>query len=120
MLKKIIIYVVVFASFYAKAEYQTVDGIEWRYYASSYRAEVEGISSYHYNPIEVTIPSVLGGVPVERIKSDAFRNCDFLLSVVIPGTVEEIYDGAFEDCDRLMSVTIPNSVRWIYGEVFRN
>ena len=120
MLKKIIMYVVAFASFYAKADYQTVDGIEWRYYASSYRAEVEGISSYHYEPIEVTIPSALGGVPVERIDSHAFRNCDFLLSVVIPGTVEYIYDGAFEDCDRLMSVTIPNSVRWIYGEVFRN
>ena len=119
-LKRLMMYVIAFAIFYARADYQTVDGIEWRYYASSYEAEIEGISSYHYNPIEVTIPSVLGGVPVERIESHAFRNCDFLLSVVIPGTVEYIYDGAFEDCDRLMSVTIPNSVRWIYGEVFRN
>ena len=110
MLKKIIMYVVAFASFYAKADYQTVDGIEWCYSASSYRAEVEGISSYHYEPIEVTIPSVLGGVPVNAIEYGAFRNCDFLLSVVISGAVEYIYDGAFEDCDRLMSVTIPNSV----------
>ena len=98
MMKKIIMYVVAFASFYAKADYQTVNGVEWRYYASSYRAEVEGISSYHYEPIEATIPSVLGGVPVNAIEYYAFRNCDFLLSVVIPDTVEYIYNDCYPVC----------------------
>ena len=119
MMKKIIMYVVAFAVFYARADYQTVDGIEWRYHAGSYEAVVEGISSYHYNLIEVTIPAVLGGVPVTRIASCAFRNCDFLLSVVTPGTVEEIGYDAFEDCERLISVTIPSSVRYMDGG-FRN
>ncbi len=44
--------------------------------------------------------------PVTRINNDAFKNNEFLTSMVIPSTVESIDDGAFAGCENLRTMTV--------------
>ena len=47
---------------------------------------------------------------IEYIGKDAFRRCNFLQDITIPGSITYIGDGAFSCCGSLQSITIPNSV----------
>ena len=97
---------------------ETVDGIIWTYTVLNGEASVGGGSS---SPPAVSastsgaivIPSTLGGRPVTSIGNSAFRDCNKLTSVTIPGGVTSIEAYAFSDCSRLMSVTIPDSATGI-------
>ncbi len=57
---------------------------------------------------------------VENIESNAFFLCGTLSSVVIPEGVKNIKDGAFSRCNTLISVSIPNTVKNIGNSVFAN
>ena len=67
---------------------------------------------------DVTIPSTLGGYNVTAINYSAFKECDNLTSVIIPGSVVEIGYEAFYSCTNLTNIIIPNSVTSIGGSAF--
>ena len=67
---------------------------------------------------EILIPFIHEGLPVTRIVSYAFRNCDGLTSITIPDSVTSIGEYAFEDCTNLTSITIGNGVTGIDDAAF--
>ena len=69
---------------------------------------------------DVTIPSVITGLPVAGIGAGAFFNNGNLTGVTIPNSVTSIGDDAFESCGNLGSVTIPASVTNIGTGPFAN
>ncbi|MCM1505634.1 MAG: leucine-rich repeat protein [Ruminococcus flavefaciens] len=69
---------------------------------------------------EVIIPSDIEGVPVTNIKFNAFCNCSYLESVVIPDSVKVIGERAFFGCTSLTSIEIPDSVTSIEYGAFYN
>ncbi len=105
------------------ADMATVNGIVWKYRVSDGKAEIYNTDSLAAIPTSttgaITIPSMLGGYPVTRIGSSAFRECKNLTSVTIPNIVASIGSSAFEDCSGLTSVTIPNGVASIEVYVFQ-
>ena len=86
------------------AESEMVDDVQWSYTVSIYGEAMVGGSSYssaipQTTSGRLTIPSMLGGYPVTRIRSLAFRGCSKLTSITIPNSVTSIEPQAFEDCD---------------------
>ncbi len=67
---------------------------------------------------DVTIPSMLEGVPVKEIDNGAFNYCEAIDSVVFPDTLEYIRWGAFYQAHYLGAVHIPSSVRIIEPNAF--
>ena len=65
-----------------------------------------------------TIPETLGGVPVEVIAQEAFKDKTNLQSVTFPSKLRNIAVSAFEGCTKLERVTIPNSVTTIGVNAF--
>ena len=102
---------------------ETVDGIIWTYTVLNGEASVGGGSS---SPPAVSastsgaivIPSTLGGRPVTSIGNSAFRDCNKLTSVTIPGGVTRIGSHAFSACSNLTSVVISNGVTSIGFQAF--
>lgn len=64
------------------------------------------------------IPSEYNGKPVVSIAEEAFYECDFLESVVIPNSVITIENYAFKDCEALTSVTFSEGVEEIGYQAF--
>ena len=77
-----------------------------------------GASSYSYNnnyvPTSLKKVTITGG----SIGDSAFRNCEDLTSVVIPGSVTSIGASAFRNCKGLTGVLIPDSVTSIGNYAF--
>lgn len=59
---------------------------------------------------EVIIPERHEGKPVVAIKENAFRECESLISIIIPNSVIEIGDQAFKSCKNLKSVTLSDEL----------
>jgi hypothetical protein len=68
-------------------------------------------------PDSVTYNSVT--YSVQKIMSEAFKDCTGLTSVTIGNLIWDIGGGAFENCSNLTSVTIGNSVMYINSRTFR-
>ena len=66
--------------------------------------------------LDVVIPSTIGGVAVEHIGFEAFKE-KYLTNVIIPDSVTSIGECAFRS-NLLTSVTIPNSVTSIGNAAF--
>ena len=66
----------------------------------------------------VTLPSMIDGLPVTSIESDAFAGNATLTSVTIPDGVIRIEAGAFSSCTSLTNVMIPNGVDKIGDDAF--
>lgn len=64
------------------------------------------------------IPSVLRGIPVKKIGSRAFLQCDFIEEVFISDGVETVEANAFSSCDRLTKIHMADSVTSIGRNVF--
>ena len=79
---------------------------------------------YSYNSYkgDVSIPSATGGGSpqgkVVKILHDAFRDCDSLTSVSMPGTIHTIERRAFLNCTALKELTISNGVTVIPDSAF--
>ena len=90
---------------------------------SSYIAEVKHIRADNaaVNPKpsgSVTIPSTLGGYPVQIIGNDALYYCPSLTGVTIPSAVTNLGTWAFGYCRALTSIDIPNNVKNIDNFAF--
>ena len=94
---------------------ETVDGMTWRYVVTNGTAMVTGGPTN--GPI--SIPAVLGGVPVTGIGDETFQGCGGLTAVEIPGSVTNIGWGAFRNCGGLEEVEIPDGVEEIGGGAFQ-
>ena len=70
--------------------------------------------------MHVVIPSTYENKPVKEIEFNAFSNCDFLQSIVIPDSVQFLRGYAFSDCDSLQSVTIGNGVQSVAHSAFES
>ena len=66
----------------------------------------------------ITIPSIIGGLPVVAIGYRSFFNQNGLTSATIPSSVTSIGNDAFLNCTSLTSVTIPSSVASIGNGAF--
>ncbi len=67
---------------------------------------------------EVTIPSIITGLPVTGIGDYAFEYCYSLTSLVLPNSLTDIGDFAFSTCTSLTNFTIPTSVTSIGNDAF--
>lgn len=65
------------------------------------------------------IPATIEGLPVRKIKSDAFRDCKNITYATIPNGVTEIGSAAFRGCSSLLGVSIPSTVTTIGSSAFR-
>jgi hypothetical protein len=68
------------------------------------------ITGYTGSGGALTIPGIIGGLPVTSIANEAFYCCTNLNNVTIPSSVTNIGHGAFASCSNLASVAIPDSV----------
>ena len=56
---------------------------------------------------------------VTRIGKEAFMNCKYIRSVIIPDSVKSIGDYAFEDCAELRIINFPQNLQSIQQHAFR-
>ena len=75
------------------------------------------ITGYAGTATNLTIPSVIDGLPVVAIGNAAFESKN-LLSVSIPGSVKVIGDNAFSSCEDLASVTLSSGLEKIGYRAF--
>ena len=85
-------------------------------FLSSGSYEVVGIGTC--NDKDIVIPEEYKGKPVTSIAEEAFKECDKIKSVTIPGSVVDIGDSAFEYCRSLKAVALPKSIKKIGNKVF--
>lgn len=64
---------------------------------------------------EVVIPENL-----RYLDEEAFRDCQKLISVSLPGHISNIYENLFRDCISLKEVVISNGIRYINRSAFYN
>ncbi|MDE6835181.1 MAG: leucine-rich repeat domain-containing protein, partial [Ruminococcus sp.] len=67
------------------------------------------------NSTEIVIPDTIDGLPVTKIGSYAFSECEKLEDVTIPDSITSIDEGAFKNCSNLALINIPASVVYIGG-----
>jgi hypothetical protein len=67
------------------------------------------ITNYVGSGQNVNIPPKIAGMPVTSIGRNAFLGKE-IISVIIPEGIESIGTDAFSDCENLISITIPASV----------
>ena len=105
---------------FARADTETIDGIEWTYTISNGEVSLGGghpnnTAIPQTTPGVVNIPSSLGGYPVTSIGECAFFRCKDITSVTIPDSVTSIDYWALAGCS-FTEVCIPKSVTNIaYG-----
>ena len=65
------------------------------------------VSAYNGTSTTMWIPAYIGGVPVTKISSSAFKNETEILKVTLPNTITSLGYGIFEDCTSIEELTIP-------------
>ena len=101
----------------ADMEFTTYPTVPYTYTFSNNTVTITG---YTGSGGAVNIPSMINGLPVTAICSDAFANCNILTSVTIPASVTSIGDWAFLSCTNLTTVTITPGVTRIGTGTFLN
>ena len=86
--------------------------------------EAFGTTSYIVSGIgectdtQVVIPSVYNGKPVTAISSNAFKDNNDIVQVVIPASVTNIGSAAFKNCQSLVSVVLNEGLEIIGNSAF--
>ncbi len=91
----------------------TIDGLDYQSFGSYVQ-----ITGADKSLTSVEIPSIIDGVPVREIGTDAFRDCTNLQSVTLPVTIDTIEAGAFRGCTALTAIDIPATVEQMGSGVF--
>ncbi len=73
---------------------------------------------------DITIPSEISYnsriLKVTGIRSNAFKDCEYLISIICPNSLKEIGSYAFCGCKSLTSITIPDGITIVADYTFRN
>lgn len=67
------------------------------------------VTGYLGTAVSVTVPATIEGLPVTKIGTNAFRNCEQLTDITLPGSITAIGDRAFEGCTGLKTVNFLGS-----------
>ncbi|MBR7112251.1 MAG: leucine-rich repeat domain-containing protein [Clostridia bacterium] len=78
------------------------------------------VTDYTGSAATVIIPSAYKGVSVTSIGWEAFRDCSYLTTIILPSSITSINYGAFDNCSSLANITIPQGVISIDNYAFRN
>lgn len=119
------IFILLFAllvSVQANAERVSYMGLDWQLDPSLSKACVLGNTLTE--PTDLVIPATItyegAEYQVTSIDGNAFKNCDFLLSVVMPNSIEYLGSGAFYKCSNLNSVVLSEGLTeipiWLFQE----
>ena len=76
------------------------------------------LTGYTGTATTLTMPTKLGGYPVERVSNQVFINNTKIQSVTIPGTYAGIEPYAFKGCTALRTVTINEGLTYIGTNAF--
>lgn len=102
---------------------ESEDGSEETYANLSFQLAPNGSHYVVYGAAgasgDIDIPATYRGLPVAKIGTEAFKDCDNLTSIVIPDSITAIADKAFMGCTKLRSVKL-NKVTELGAESFRN
>ena len=99
----------------------TIDGYSWPYEIQSNGVSIGGTTSDGLHWVsatkpqpkgDITIPSMVEGMPVIGIRYSALAYCRGLTSVVIPESIGTIGQSAFEGCTSLDSVVLPENLHY--------
>ena len=90
---------------------------------SDYQYSVESngeitITGYTGKETSILVPAEIDGKKVTTIGADAFSDCEFLQSVILPEGITSIKESAFSDCESLRSVVLPKGITNIGNYVF--
>ena len=101
-----------------------IDGIYYNLNNNDNTAAVTKSPRDKYNGGDMVIPSTINNNGIEyvvkSIEREAFMDCIYLTSIVIPNSVTSIGVYAFMGCKKLTSITIPESVVKIGRLAFSN
>lgn len=78
------------------------------------------ITKYTGKDARVTIPYQIEGKEVRGIGQGAFRDCKFILEVILPKGLKYIEDYAFCECRGLSEIQLPQSVEVVGNHSFYN
>lgn len=92
---------------------------DYKYYIS-YTDGTACIEGYTGTDANVIIPSMLDGIEVTTIESQAFLNNHNIVNVTVPDSVNRICVLAFENCTNLKNIILPNNLTTIEWKVFLN
>ena len=76
------------------------------------------ITAYTGSAAVLTVPDTLGGYPVASIRYCAFRGCETLTQVTLPGGVTSIGSNAFSNCPALERIDLPDTLSSIGTHAF--
>ncbi len=94
------------------------EGLEYEYIKDGNYYRVIGIGTCLDE--DIVIPKEYNGSRVMIIDVEAFKDCQTIKSVVIPGSVTTIREDAFNNCENLESVKIEKGVKVIGESAFSN
>ncbi len=67
---------------------------------------------------KLVIPSVINGKPITEIADNAFKECNNIITVIIPDTITDIGQYAFKECARLTRVKLSDEIDAIKNGCF--
>ena len=105
------------ASPFAEYDLESYDGLFDFYVTCYWDTETITITDYPLNVGNVVVPSTIVGKPVYRIKESAFAGSS-ISSIVVSNGVELIDADAFKDCNALITAVIPGSATRIGSSLF--
>ncbi len=68
------------------------------------------ITGYTGSETEVTVPSQIEGLNVEKISDNAFKDNKTITSVTVSSGVQDIGASAFENCTSLATISLPDTI----------
>ena len=89
-----------------------------------YAADVDPLRHMDYIPENFLYGTSIAGFSfyphLKEIRASAFRRCERLLKIAIPGNIKRIGEGAFLGCRKLIDILLEDGVQEIGAEAFAN
>lgn len=83
------------------------------------------ITGYTGSETEITVPSQIDGLNVEKVNDYAFKDDKNITSITVSSGVKDIGAGAFENCTALATISLPDTIihigeKAIYNTAYYN